>query len=362
MPGLFDPLTLRGLTVPNRIVVSPMCQYSATDGFANDWHFVHLASRAVGGAGLVVAEATAVTPEGRISPDDLGLWSDAHIGALARIVRFLKGEGSFAGIQLAHAGRKGSTYPPGAPAQGAVPIEAGGWQTVAPSALPFSDTYPHPCAMTVDDIRHVVDAFKAAADRALQAGFDVVEIHAAHGYLIHQFLSPLSNQRTDTYGGSFDNRIRLLLEIVTAVRTVWPEHAPLFVRISATEWTAGGWDPDASVELARRLTGYGVDLIDCSTGGNVHGATIPVGPGYQVPFAERIKQAARIATAAVGLITTPAQANEIVRREQADCVFMARELLRDPYWPLRAALELDHAVAWPEQYLRAAPAGTVARG
>lgn len=361
MPGLFEPLTLRELTIPNRIVVSPMCQYSSTEGFANDWHFVHLASRAVGGAGLVMTEATAVTPEGRISADDLGIWTDAHIGALARIVRFLKGEGSTTGIQLAHAGRKASTYRPGLPEHGAVPLDQGGWEPIAPSATAFSDAYPLPREMTASDIEAVVEAFRMAASRAMHAGFDIVEIHAAHGYLLHQFLSPLSNHRTDAYGGSFENRIRLLLDVVTAVRTVWPEYAPLLVRLSATDWTPGGWDPESSVELARRLGGYGVDLIDCSTGGNVHGATIPIGPGYQVAFAEQIKRGAQIATGAVGLITTPAQANEIVASGKADCVLLAREMLRDPYWPLRAARELKREISWPEQYLRAAPAGTHAR-
>mgnify|MGYP002784550779 CR=1 FL=1 len=338
-----------------------MCQYSATEGFANDWHFVHLASRAVGGAGLVLTEATAVSPEGRISPDDLGLWSDAHIGALARIVRFMKGEGSCAGIQLAHAGRKASTYRPSAPTHGQVPVADGGWEPVAPSAIPFSDTYPQPRAMTAEDIQAAIGAFKAAAERALHAGFDVVEVHAAHGYLIHEFLSPLSNQRDDEWGGPFEHRIRFLIEVVQAVRTVWPERLPLWVRISATDWTPGGWDSESSIELARRLGGFGVDLIDCSTGGNVHGASIPIGPGYQVPFAEEIRRAARIATGAVGLITTPAQAQDIVAREQADCVIMARELLRDPYWPLRAARELAHDVPWSEQYLRAAPTGAPTR-
>jgi 2,4-dienoyl-CoA reductase-like NADH-dependent reductase (Old Yellow Enzyme family) len=357
VPALFDALTLRDLTLSNRIVVSPMCQYSSTEGFANDWHFVHLASRAIGGAGLVMTEATAVTAEGRISPDDLGIWSDAHIGALARIVRFVKGEGSACGIQLAHAGRKASTYRPGAPAHGAVPPDDGGWVPIAPSAIPVSESYPHPRAMTAADIAGVIAAFKDAAQRARHAGFDVVELHAAHGYLLHEFLSPLSNHRDDEYGGSFDNRIRMVLDVVTAVRQVWPEQAPLFVRVSATDWADGGWDPESTVELARRLGGYGVDLIDCSSGGNVHGATIPIGPGYQVRFAEQVKREARIATGAVGLITTPAQANEIVASGQADCVLLARELLRDPYWPLRAARELKHDMPWPEQYLRAAPAG-----
>jgi 2,4-dienoyl-CoA reductase-like NADH-dependent reductase (Old Yellow Enzyme family) len=360
MPHLFEPLVLRDLTIANRILVSPMCQYSSADGFANDWHFVHLASRAVGGAGLIFTEATAVAAEGRISPDDLGIWSDAHIGPLERITRFVKREGSAVGIQLAHAGRKASTYAPSL-GHGAVPVERGGWEPLAPSALPFADNYPMPRAMTADDLTGVVEAFRRAAERARHAGFDIVEIHAAHGYLLHEFLSPLSNARTDGYGGAFDNRIRLLLEVVDAVRGVWPDRAPLVVRLSCTDWTPEGWDIEQSVELARRLSGHGVDLIDCSSGGNVAAAAIPLGPGYQVSFAGRIRRDAAMATGAVGLITSAAQADEIVSSGQADCVLLAREMLRDPYWPMRAARELGHEVAWPEQYLRAAPAGTVAR-
>jgi 2,4-dienoyl-CoA reductase-like NADH-dependent reductase (Old Yellow Enzyme family) len=361
MPHLFDPLTIRDLTLANRIVVSPMCQYSSTDGFANDWHFVHLATRAIGGAGLVFTEATAVTAEGRISPDDLGVWADVHVGALGRIVRFVKGEGSAIGIQLAHAGRKASAYAPFV-GRGAVPEKEGGWQPVGPSAVGFDTNYAVPRAMTIVDIAEVVDAFRQAALRAQHAGFDVVEIHAAHGYLIHEFLSPLSNMRTDEYGGSFDNRIRLCLEVVEAVRAVWPDGSPLFVRVSATDWAEGGWSVDETVELARRLAGQGVDVLDCSSGGMVPHAQIPTTPGYQVPFAERIRREAGIATGAVGLITTPVQANDVITRGQADLVVMARELLRDPYWPLRAARELGHAVPWPAQYLRAAPPGTVSRG
>jgi 2,4-dienoyl-CoA reductase-like NADH-dependent reductase (Old Yellow Enzyme family) len=360
MPHLFEPITFRDLTLVNRIVVSPMCQYSSTDGFANDWHFVHLASRAVGGAGLVFTEATAVTADGRISPDDLGIWADVHVGALARIVRFVKGEGSAAGMQLAHAGRKGSTHPPAA-GGGAVPESEGGWQPIGPTDLQFADNYPRPRAMTRLDIAAAVDAFRQAAERAEHAGFDVIEVHAAHGYLIHEFLSPISNPRTDEYGGSFDNRIRLCLEIVEAVRHAWPERKPLFVRLSATDWVADGWDIEQSVELARRLSGLGVDLIDCSSGGLVPYQTIPLAPGYQVPFAERIRRDAAIATGAVGLITMPTQANEILQREQADCVVLAREMLRDPFWPLRAGRELGYPVPWPTQYLRAAPPGTAAR-
>lgn len=360
MPHLFDPFSLRGLTLQNRIVVSPMCQYSSTDGFANDWHFVHLASRAVGGAGLVMTEATAVTADGRISPDDLGIWDDLHTGAFERIIRFVKGEGAAFGIQLAHAGRKGSTMRPW-DGVGAVPPEQGGWQPIGPTAEPFAANYPTPRAMSRDDIAEVVDAFSRAAYRARRAGFDVVEVHAAHGYLLHEFLSPLSNTRTDEYGGSLENRLRLCLEVVQAVRRVWPEDLPVFVRVSASDWTDGGWDIEQTVELARRLNALGVDLIDCSSGGNVAGASIPVAPGYQVPFAARVRREAAMATGAVGMITGATQADEIVQRGDADLVLLAREMLRDPYWPLRAAGELGHKVSWPVQYLRAAPAGTAGR-
>jgi 2,4-dienoyl-CoA reductase-like NADH-dependent reductase (Old Yellow Enzyme family) len=360
MPHLFDPFTLRGLTLGNRILVSPMCQYSSVDGFANDWHLIHLGSRAVGGAALVFTEAAAVTADGRISPQDLGLWHDAHAGMLERIVRFIKVEGSAAGIQLAHAGRKASTRRPWE-GRGAVSTEEGGWQPVGPTSDAFADDYPAPRALPLAEIPYVVDAFRAAAVRALAAGFDVVEIHAAHGYLIHEFLSPLSNTRTDAYGGSFGNRIRLCIETVEAVRRAWPEDKPLFIRISSTDWVEGGWDIEQAIELARRLGEHGVDLVDCSSGGNVAHAAIPAAPGYQVRFAERIRREAHIATGAVGLITEPAQADAIVRQEQADCVLLARELLRDPYWPLQAARVLGHPVQWPAQYLRAAPQGTVAK-
>lgn len=361
MPHLFDPLTLRSVTFPNRVFVSPMCEYSATDGLVNDWHFVHLGSRAVGGAGLVMTEATAVVPEGRISPEDLGLWSDAHIEPLARIVRFIHAQGSVAGMQLAHAGRKASTYRPWS-GDGAVPVADGGWaNVVAPSALAFASHYPTPTALTAQGIRDTIAAFAQAAHRAHEAGLRVVEIHAAHGYLLHEFLSPLSNQRTDDYGGSFANRTRLLLEVVAAVRAVWPESLPLFVRISATDWTDGGWDLPQSVELARLLKPAGVDLVDCSSGGNVSGARIPLGPGYQTSFADEIRRAAGIATGAVGLITTPVQAEHVVFTGQADAVFLARELLRDPYFPMRAARELGQAMTWPAQYLRAGPAGAAPR-
>jgi 2,4-dienoyl-CoA reductase-like NADH-dependent reductase (Old Yellow Enzyme family) len=360
VPHLFTPLPLRSLTLANRIVVSPMCEYSSVDGFANEWHLIHLGSRAVGGAALVFTEATAVTPEGRISTEDLGIWSDAHVPMLERIVSFVHGQRCCAGMQLAHAGRKGSTAAPWK-GQGAIPISAGGWVPVGPTGDPFSTTYPMPRALDAAEIPAVVDAFKEAARRALAAGFDLVEIHAAHGYLIHQFLSPLSNSRTDQYGGSFDNRVRLCLEVVDGVRSVWPERLPLFVRISATDWVDGGWDVEQSIALCRRLRNRGVDVIDCSSGGNVANADMPIGPGYQTAFAGHIRKAADIATGTVGLITSPAQADHVIRSGQADCVFLARELLRDPYWPLRAAHELGHVVPWPAQYLRAAPKDTPAR-
>jgi 2,4-dienoyl-CoA reductase-like NADH-dependent reductase (Old Yellow Enzyme family) len=361
MPHLFDPLSIRDLTLPNRIVVSPMCEYSSVDGLANDWHLVHLGSRAVGGAGLVMTEATAVTPEGRISPEDLGIWSDQHIEFLARITRFIHSQGSVAGIQLAHAGRKASTYRP-SDGDGAVPEESGGWKNVvAPSAIPFAGNYPMPQALTQERIHTVVRAFAQAGGRARKAGFRVIEIHAAHGYLLSEFLSPLANHRTDEYGGSFENRIRLLLEVVPAVRESWPQRAPLFVRISATDWVEGGWTIDESVELAKRLENSGVDLIDCSSGGNVPPAKIPVGPGYQTPFAERIRRESNILTGAVGMITAPSQADHIIRTGQADVAIIAREFLRDPYWPLRAGRDLGYPIPWPVQYLRAAPHGSKAR-
>ena len=361
MPNLFDPLSIRDLTLPNRIVVSPMCEYSSIDGFANDWHLVHLGSRAVGGAGLIMTEATAVTPEGRISPEDLGIWSDDHIEFLARITRFIHSQGSVAGMQLAHAGRKACTYRPW-DGDGAVPEESGGWKNVvAPSAIPFAGSYLMPQALTQEGIQTVVRAFVEAAGRALEAGFRVIEIHAAHGYLISEFLSPLANHRTDEYGGSFQNRIRLLLEVVSAIRGSWPERAPLFVRISATDWVEGGWTLDDSVELAKHLKNSGVDLVDCSSGGNVPPAQIPVGPGYKTPFAERIRRQSAILTGAVGMITAPSQADHIIRTGQADVAIIAREFLRDPYWPLRAGRALGYPVPWPVQYVRAAPHGTKAR-
>jgi 2,4-dienoyl-CoA reductase-like NADH-dependent reductase (Old Yellow Enzyme family) len=360
MPHLFEGLTLREVAISNRIAVSPMCEYSSEDGFPTDWHLVHLGSRAVGGAGLVFTEATAVLPEGRISPQDLGIWSENHIEPLARIVRFIHGQGSVAGIQLAHAGRKGSTYRPW-DGSGAVPEAEGGWAVAGPSALPLADNYAIPNALTEDGIRAVIRGFTAAARRANEAGFRVVEIHAAHGYLLHEFLSPLSSQRNDRYGGSFANRTRLVREVIEAVRRVWPERFPMFLRISATDWVDGGWDLDQSVELARQVRPLGVDLIDCSSGGNVEQAKIPHGAGYQVPFAERIRREAQILTGAVGLITAPSQADQIIRNGQADLVLLAREMLRDPCWPLRAARELGHTISWPVQYVRAAPASSTAR-
>jgi 2,4-dienoyl-CoA reductase-like NADH-dependent reductase (Old Yellow Enzyme family) len=354
---LFEPLALRSITLPNRIAVSPMCEYSCVDGLANDWHFVHLGSRAVGGAGLVFTEAAAVTPVGRISPDDLGFWSDAHVEPLARIVHFIRSQGGYTGIQLAHAGRKASTPAPWK-GTGRIELSDGGWQPIAPSAIPFWPDYHTPRAMTKDEIRQTIADFASAAARALTAGFDVVELHAAHGYLAHEFLSPLSNQRTDEYGGSFANRVRFVLEMVAAVREKWPERLPLFVRISATDWANGGWTVDESVELAKLLKSAGVDLIDTSSGGLVPYQSIPVGPGYQVPFAERIRREAAIATGAVGMIVAPAQAEHIVRTGQADIVLLARELLRHPYWPLHAAEALHHKTDWPVQYLRAAPPGS----
>lgn len=360
MPSLFDPLQLRGLTLSNRIIVSPMCQYSSVDGFASDWHLVHLGSRAVGGAALVLTEAMAVTPEGRISPDDLGIYREAHVDALGRIVRFVHAQGSAVGVQLAHAGRKASTPAPWVGGTNVAPAD-GGWDVVGPSHLPFDPHYATPRALTSEEIAEVVTAFRQAATRALAAGFDVLELHAAHGYLIHEFLSPLSNTRDDHYGGSFDNRARLLREVVSAVRQVWPDSKPVFVRISATDWTRGGLDIDEAIALAKQLGPLGVDLIDCSSGGNVAGAQIPVGPGYQVPFADRIRNEGGIPTGAVGLITTPQQAEQIIATGQADCVLLAREMLRDPYWPMHAAATLGATIRWPKQYLRAAPHGTEAR-
>ena len=360
MPHLFESLKLRSMTVSNRIGVSPMCEYSAHDGLATQWHFVHLGSRAVGGAGLVLTEAAAVSPDGRISPQDLGIWSDAHAQALAPIVRFIRHQGAMAGIQLAHAGRKASTQRPWE-GNSCVPPGEGGWQPLAPSPIPFTPEYCPPRGMTSEDIAGVLRDFTAAAARAVQAGFEVIEIHAAHGYLIHEFLSPLSNKRTDEYGGGFENRVRLLREVAREIRGVLGDRLPLFVRISSTDWVEGGWTIDESVELATLLKDDGVDLVDCSSGGLVADAKIPVGPGYQTEFAERIRREAGIATAAVGMITSAAQADHIIRTGQADIVLLAREFLRDPYWPLHAAQALHQTAQWPVQYLRAAPKGSVAR-
>jgi 2,4-dienoyl-CoA reductase-like NADH-dependent reductase (Old Yellow Enzyme family) len=353
MSELLQPLTIRGVTFRNRIVMSPMCQYSAEEGMANDWHLVHLGSRAVGGAALTMVEATAVTRDGRISPADLGIWSDAHVEPLARIVRFVRSQGAVAGIQLAHAGRKASTD---APWKGGRPLltpEEGGWTVAGPSPLPFRPDGPVPVPLDEAGIDAVVAAFEAGARRAVAAGFQVVEIHAAHGYLLHQFLSPFSNERTDRYGGSRENRMRLTLEVAGRVRGAIPDEVPLFVRISATDWAEGGWDVEQSVELAKRLRETGVDLIDVSSGGTLPRVSIPAGPGYQVPFARRIRREAEIRTGAVGMITEPRQAEEIVAEGSADLVFLARELLREPYWPFKARRELGAPVPWPVQYERA---------
>jgi 2,4-dienoyl-CoA reductase-like NADH-dependent reductase (Old Yellow Enzyme family) len=348
---------LGNITLPNRIIVSPMCQYSSEDGFANDWHLVHLGSRAAGGAALVITEATAVTAEGRISPRDLGLWKDEHIVPLKRIVDFLHGLGTFAGVQLAHAGRKASMCPPWLGERIAT-YDEGGWDEVAaPSAIRFAPNYKQPRALDESGIDRIVDAFAQAARRALLAGFDVVEIHAAHGYLLHEFLSPLSNHRSDTFGGSLENRSRLLIRVVDAVRDWWPEEKPLFVRISATDWADGGWNIQNSISLATQLRMRNVNLIDVSSGGLVPGVKIPVGPGYQTHFSEQIRRHTGVMTGTVGMITDAAQADHILRTGQADLVLLAREFLRDPYWALHAADDLGQKIAWPVQYLRAAGTG-----
>lgn len=351
-PRLFDPLSLRGVTLRNRIVVSPMCQYSSDDGAPTDWHLVHLGSRAVGGAGLVMVEATAVEARGRISPHDSGLWADRHVEPFARIARFLGEHGAVPAIQLAHAGRKASVHRPW---EGGGPLGAdeGAWETVAPSAIPFDQGWPTPRALSTAEIGQVVAAFRTGAERALAAGFEAIELHGAHGYLLHAFLSPLSNRRDDRYGGSFENRVRFALEVVEAVRGVWPERLPLFFRVSATDWVEGGWDLEQTLELVRLLQHRGVDVIDCSSGGNVPSARIPVGPGYQAPFAEAVRRATGLLTAAVGMITAPELAEEIIANGRADLVVIAREFLRDPYWPLHAARVLGADVAWPNQYVRA---------
>jgi len=352
MALLFEPVKIRNIEFKNRIIVSPMCQYSSVDGFANDWHLVHLGSRAVGGASLVFTEATSVSPEGRISPDDLGIWKDEHIDFLKRITDFIKQNGSVAGIQLAHAGRKASHASPWK-GRRALKENEGGWQTVAPSALAFKEGDPVPKEMTKEDIEQFKSDCKSAAERAMKAGFQVVEIHAAHGYLLNEFLSPLSNHRTDEYGGSFENRIRLLLEVIKEVRSIFTNEFPLFVRISATDWVDGGWDENDSVALAKILKEFEVDVIDCSTGGNSPDQKIPTGPLYQVPFAEKIKREAGILTAAVGLITTSRQSEQILDENKADFIIMARQLLREPYFPLHAAKELKVDLSWPDQYDRA---------
>lgn len=355
MSKLFSPFKLRELKFKNRIFVSPMCQYSAKEGLAQPWHLVHLGSRAVGGAALVMVEATGVSAEGRISPHDMGIWSDKHAEALAPIAAFIKEQGAVPAIQLAHAGRKASTNAPWLNRGAAVSAENGGWEVIAPSAVPFSAASPMPREMSLAEIDDVVAAFVAAAKRALAAGFEVAEVHMAHGYLLHEFLSPLSNQRKDDYGGNLENRARLPLRVLREVRAVWPQHLPLFVRISATDWVEKGWDLAQSLKLADMLKAEGADLIDCSTGGLVPDAVIPAGPGFQTPFAAAIKQQADIAVGAVGLITAAEQAEQIIATGLADVIFLARELLRDPYWPLHAAHKLGDKVAWPVQYERAKP-------
>lgn len=350
--ALFEPLVLRELTLRNRIAVSPMCEYSAIDGLPNAWHMVHLGSRAVGGAGLVFTEATAVEARGRISPADTGIWNDAQAAAWAPIAEFIEAQGAVPGIQLAHAGRKASTEPPWEKGHRVEP-EDGGWMTVAPSALAYAPDYPHPSALDAPEIDAIVEAFRNSTRRAVDCGFRVIEIHAAHGYLLHQFLSPLSNRRSDAWGGSFENRIRLTRSVVAAARAVMPERLPLVVRISATDWIDGGWDLEQSIELSRLLKEGGVDLIDVSSGGLAPEQQIMPGPGYQVPFAARIRREADVATGAVGLITAPAQAESIIAAGEADIVLLARELLRDPYWPRRAASELGVEIAVPKQYARA---------
>jgi 2,4-dienoyl-CoA reductase-like NADH-dependent reductase (Old Yellow Enzyme family) len=352
MPKLFEPLSQRGLTLRNRIAVAPMCQYSAVDGLPDHWHLVHLGSRAVGGAAVVIAEATAVSAEGRISPQDTGIWNDAQLAAWRPIADFIAAQGAIPGVQLAHAGRKASTQRPWE-GHGPVAVAKGGWTVVAPSAVPFDTGWHVPHALDEAGIRAVIADFRAAAQRALDAGFQLIELHGAHGYLLHQFLSPLSNRRADAYGGSFDNRTRLLREVVVAVREVWPEHLPLWLRISATDWAEGGWTPEESVALARMVKPLGVDLVDVSSGGLVPHVTIPLGPGYQVPFAAQVRREADIATSAVGLITEAAQAEAILAEGAADVISLARESLRDPYFPRRAASELGAQIAAPVQYGRA---------
>lgn len=352
MSKLFSPLTIKDITFRNRIAVSPMCMYSANDGFANDWHLVHLGSRATGGVGLVIQEATAVSPEGRITPGDLGLYNDEQIEMLQRITSFIKQQGAIAGIQLAHAGRKASCARPW---EGGKQLkkDKGGWTTIAPSPLPFYPDDDEPEALDLEGIKKITKSFKNSAERALKAGYQLIDIHAAHGYLIHQFLSPISNHRTDIYGGSFENRIRLLLEVVDAIKSVWPSNLPLFVRLSATDWAEGGWNLEETVKLATILKSKGVDLVDTSAGGMVHNVKVTVGPGYMVTYAEQIKKDSGILTSAVGLITQAKQAEDILQSGKADLILIARELLRNPYFALQAAKELGDDIHWPNQYLRA---------
>lgn len=354
MAILFSPFSIKGITLRNRLVVSPMCQYSSEDGFASNWHLVHLGSRAVGGAGMVMVEATGISPEARISPKDLGIWKDAHIEKLLEITQFMKTNGAVPAIQLAHAGRKASTKVPWE-GRDLVKAEDGGWETVAPSAIPYSDHYPLPVALDQAGIDKVVDDFRKATFRAIQAGFEVIEIHASHGYLIHQFLSPLTNHRNDAYGGSFLHRSKLLMDVIAAVQEVLPASIPLLVRIPGTDWADGGFTPDDAVELAKLLKAAGVDLLDVTSGGLVAHQRISVGPAYQLPFAKRIKKEVDILVSTVGMITEAAQAEEILAGNEADLIMMARELLRDPYFPLHAARTLGADVKWPAQYERAKP-------
>lgn len=353
MSKLFSLLKIRSVEFKNRIAVSPMCVYTSKDGKPNDWHLVHYGSRAVGGAGLIIVEATAVSPEGRITPDDAGIWNNEQASAYKRITSFIKSQNCVCGIQLAHAGRKASTFSP-FKGSGNAGIENGGWQTIAPSSIRFDENYQIPTDMTLDDINGIVNKFKDAAQRSIDASFETIELHMAHGYLVHEFLSPLSNTRTDNYGGTLENRCRLSFEITKAVRNVMPEGMPLFVRISSTDWVDGGWNLEESVQLAKWLKAEGVDLIDCSSGGNIAKAQIPAGPGYQIPFAKRIKDEANILTGGVGFITSAEQAEQIIRTEQADLVLLAREMLRNPYWALNAAKKLNVDLEdFPKQYLRA---------
>jgi len=352
MSHLFSPLKIRDIELKNRITVSPMCQYSSKNGFPTDWHLVHLGSYAVGGAGLILTEATAVSPEGRISPDDAGIWNDELANAYKRITAFIKSQNSIPGIQLAHAGRKASTYSPWKGA-GEVKIENGGWLTLAPSSIPFADNFPLPKEMNENDIKLVINQFADAAKRSVDAGFEVIELHFAHGYLVHEFLSPLSNKRTDQYGGNLQNRCRFAIELAKSVRIIIPDGTPLFARISSTDWVEGGWDIEQSIQLAVWLKEVGVELIDCSSGGNISNAKIPLGPGYQIPFAEKIKNQANILTGGVGLITKAEQAEQIINSAQADIVLLAREMLRDPYWALHAVIKLNVDLNdYPKQYLR----------